>query len=435
MQAPVATTSSSKWPKLWEGQTLKGEATKAVDPSASWFVRHRRLVGFVVPGLIAHIIWWSYAATHPSTFDLFTDVTADTPNWYMCVTMAFGSMVAGATSEGGASVAFPIMTLAFGIAPIVARDFSFMIQSAGMTAAAATIVIMQVQVEMHSLLWATVGGVAGIILGLEEVAPRLEPAYSKMFFVSTWAAFACSLFWLNRLMGRRVFLSIPNWEEGVLWEVELPAVKLGVSVNWKACVLFLCGFVGGIFSAISGSGIDICTFSILTLLFRVTEKTATPTSVVLMAINTLVGFMYRQLAMGGVEPEAVRFFTVCVPVVVIGAPLGSLLGSHLHRLVLAAMIYITDGVQFIGALVIVRPWSYHRTTTPLKLSLSSAAILVVGSIVFYLLARTGGRLLDNFESREKAAIEQSGDEKVAGGRSAGGYSHQIHRTPGGSAAV
>lgn len=73
-------------------------------------------------------------------------------------------------------MAFPIMTLAFGIAPIVARDFSFMIQSAGMTAAAATIVIMQVQVEMHSLLWATVGGVAGIILGLEEVRASGVPS-------------------------------------------------------------------------------------------------------------------------------------------------------------------------------------------------------------------------------------------------------------------
>ena len=71
--------------------------------------------------------------------------------------------------QGGASVAFPIMTLAFGIVPLVARDFSFMIQSAGMTAAAATIVIMQVQVEMHSLLYATAGGIFGIILGLEEV--------------------------------------------------------------------------------------------------------------------------------------------------------------------------------------------------------------------------------------------------------------------------
>ena len=41
--------------------------------------------------------------SNPSTFDLFTDVTGDkeTPNWYMCVTMAFGSMIAGASSEVG----------------------------------------------------------------------------------------------------------------------------------------------------------------------------------------------------------------------------------------------------------------------------------------------------------------------------------------------
>lgn len=61
------------------------------------------------------------------------------------------------------------MTLAFGIVPLVARDFSFMIQSAGMTAAAATIVMMQVQVEMHAVIWSTLGGLCGIILGLEEV--------------------------------------------------------------------------------------------------------------------------------------------------------------------------------------------------------------------------------------------------------------------------
>lgn len=74
---------------------------------------------------------------------------------------------------------------------------------------------------------------------------------------------------------------------------------------------------------VRSSGIDICTFSILTLLFRVSEKVATPTSVVLMAMNTLAGFMYRQLAMGGVESEATRFFIVCVPVVVVGESLTS----------------------------------------------------------------------------------------------------------------
>ena len=73
------------------------------------------------------------------------------------------------TVQGGASIAFPIMTLAFDIAPAVARDFSFMIQSAGMTEAAATIAIMQVQVEMRSLLWATIGGAFGLVFGLEKV--------------------------------------------------------------------------------------------------------------------------------------------------------------------------------------------------------------------------------------------------------------------------
>ena len=62
------------------------------------------------------------------------------------------------------------MTLAFGILPGVARDFSFMIQSAGMTAAAATIAIMQVQVETHSIFYATIGGACGLALGLEQVS-------------------------------------------------------------------------------------------------------------------------------------------------------------------------------------------------------------------------------------------------------------------------
>ena len=62
---------------------------------------------------------------------------------------------------------------------------------------------------------------------------------------------------------------------------------------------FYTGFAGGIFTSVSGSGLDICSFSILTLLFRVTEKTATPTSVILMAGNTLVGFYWRVVSSSG----------------------------------------------------------------------------------------------------------------------------------------
>lgn len=37
---------------------------------------------------------------------------------------------------------------------------------------------------------------------------------------------------------------------------------------WQAVILLFVGFLGGIFSAIAGSGVDICSFSILSLLFR-----------------------------------------------------------------------------------------------------------------------------------------------------------------------
>ena len=36
------------------------------------------------------------------------------------------------TSEGGGAVAFPVMTLMLGVAPVIARDFSWMVQAAGM---------------------------------------------------------------------------------------------------------------------------------------------------------------------------------------------------------------------------------------------------------------------------------------------------------------
>ena len=71
-------------------------------------------------------------------FYLFTEPSGSfgKPRYLMSITMIFGSMVAGATSEGGGAVAFPVMTLALGVTPSVARDFSFMIQSVGMVASA-----------------------------------------------------------------------------------------------------------------------------------------------------------------------------------------------------------------------------------------------------------------------------------------------------------
>ncbi|VDM43200.1 unnamed protein product [Toxocara canis] len=186
-----------------------------------------------------------------------------------------------------------------------------------------------------------------------------------MLFVAIWFSFAISLFILNTRKKRRTFEIIPNF------------------CSSKAFILLLTGFVGGLCSAFAGSGVDICSFSILTLLFRVTEKVATPTSVVLMAVNTCVGFFWRQLIMCDVSDLAWEYFQVSVPVVVIFAPLGSLLGSHFHRLVLASFVYVLEVTALIGFLL---------TRPPLILIIIGAGIIAFSFIFFSTISKIGAVL-------------------------------------------
>ncbi|KAK6020803.1 hypothetical protein OSTOST_13536, partial [Ostertagia ostertagi] len=181
--------------------------------------------------IILKTVWWMVAIRH-NFFQWYPDY------WHMPVTMILGSFVGGMTSEGSGAVAFPVMTLALHIAPSIARDFSLMIQSCGMTSALMCVMFMKID-------------------------PLFNGPQKKMMFVAIWTAFAIALGILNSQKRRKTYKEIPDF------------------CTWKAIVLFITGFVGGVFDAFAGSGVDICIFSIITLLFRVTEKTATPTTVVL----------------------------------------------------------------------------------------------------------------------------------------------------------
>lgn len=279
------------------------------------------------------------------------------------------------TSEGGGAVAFPVMTLALKISPAIARDFSLMIQSCGMTAAAFTIFWMKIKLEWHSIFYCSFGAMFGMIFGLEVIDVMLTPPVKKLGFVCIWFSFAFALFLLNRQHKRKTFDSIPSF---------------GV---WQAMVLTSVGFLGGIFSAIAGSGVDICSFSVLSLLFRVSEKVTTPTSVVLMAINTCVGFYWRALMTDtGCEPEAWNYLAVCVPIVVFFAPFGSFLSSHFHRQVLAALIYVLDTIALITAFIVI-PLSW-------QLGVMCASLLFGGFLFFLCISKGGEFLLRVEEAKE-----------------------------------
>ena len=287
--------------------------------------------------------------------------------WFMSLTMVFGSFIAGATSEGGGAVAFPVMTLVFEIAPPVARDFSLMIQSVGMTAAAITIFTARIPVERRALAWAGLGGALGIVLGLELVAPHMQAKFAKMTFLSAWLAFAFALYWINRYREREVRHEIEHFRAR------------------HAVLLAGVGVLGGVVSSITGSGLDILTFSMLVLRFRITESIATPTSVVLMASNACVGFLWKGTAGAGMAPEAWTYWWVCVPIVVVGAPMGARFIRNRSRLFVAGILYVSIAIQFVAGMVII-------DQTPLLVAYS-AGVFLLGLLLFHRMAAGGVRRL------------------------------------------
>ena len=285
-------------------------------------------------------------------------------DWYMSVTMMFGSFVAGATSEGGGAVAFPVMTLGFDLSPQVARDFSLMIQSVGMSAAAVMIVLMRIRVEWRAVVFAGLGGLLGVVVGLEQLSRIFPATYTKTFFVSFWLGFGAALYWINRDRARHVFTRIPSFDVHA------------------ALKLFVAGVLGGLVSGLTGSGLDIVAFSLLVLWFGLCEKVATPTSVVLMATNSLAGFAWREGVGDGMLPQAWDFWWVCVPIVVVGAPLGARFIRDRSRHFVSGFLYLSIVAQYLWALVVI------PQTGPLLLF---SVLVILGSVSFFVAMTRNGR--------------------------------------------
>ncbi|MEZ5978697.1 MAG: sulfite exporter TauE/SafE family protein [Planctomycetota bacterium] len=316
------------------------------------------------PIFVALAVWivWAFGMAAGDRWHLFAT------EWFMSVTMMFGSFVAGATSEGGGAVAFPVMTLLFHIEPHVARDFSLMIQTVGMGSATIAILALRIRVERHAVLWASVGGTLGVVLGLEYVAPRVEADFAKTTFLSVWLAFAFALYWINRYHDREVKLEIEGF---------LPR---------HALLLACTGVLGGVISSITGSGLDIVTFSLLVLRLRICERVATPTSVVLMAVNAAVGFAWKGSLGGGLAPEAWSYWWVCVPIVTVGAPFGARFIRDRSRHFVAGLLYVAIGAQFLAGLFVI------EQTAPLVGY--SVAVFAAGLLLFHRMAAGGVRRLE-----------------------------------------
>ncbi|GMS82137.1 hypothetical protein PENTCL1PPCAC_4312, partial [Pristionchus entomophagus] len=342
-------------------KTKEDEVETGMHSSFDHFVaRHRKAIGILVPMVFVQTLYWLLAYEN-GFWRLFAT------RYEMSLVMMFGATVGGATAEGSGAIAFPVLTLAFKVPATTARDFAFMSQTIGMNSAAVTVLLMGILVEKHTLVLASIGGSLGTIVCLEFLDHRIDPDMKKMIFVSVFFSFAIALFILNWDKKRVTFDKIQN--------IDLK----------KAILLLVVGFVGGLLSGISGSGLDVFAFSVITLLFRVNEKVATPTTVSLAGINSAVGFFWRHQMQHAIQPLAWEYWAVCVPVVSIFAPLGSFFSSHFHRQTLAIFIYILETVAIVSAFAIIRP--------DLVLTIISISIIIVAFLFYYSLALFGRQFI------------------------------------------
>jgi len=223
----------------------------------------------------------------------------------------------------------------------------------------------RVKIEFNYLKIAAIGGTPGIILGTYYLVPHIPDSYAKLVFVSFWLSFGIALFVINHIKKR------------------LTVREMDVLPMKDIAALLLVSFFGGVLTAIFGSGLDICTFAYITLRYNLSEKVATPTSVVLMASNALIGFLLHAFIINDIQPETFNYWLVSIPVVLVGAPFGAYTAAKIKRVVLCALLYLVIVAQFVAAMVII-PLSAVKMIV-------SVGTFLTGLVLFFVVSR-GDRL-------------------------------------------
>jgi len=289
------------------------------------YLNKKILFNFVLT-LIVWILWYSY--TSPNSYLVIKQ------HWPITLTMVFGSFIAGATSEGGGAIAFPVFTKILHIPPLDAKVFSLAIQSVGMMAATLTIVVLRIAVEWRVIIYASFGGVVGVIVGAMFIAPLIPSGLLKMLFTAMIVSFALTLFILN-------------------WRLRLYNKAIPVFGQREKWVIFCAGVIGGCFTGLVGNGIDIICFSVMVLLFRLPEKISTATSVILMAFNSVVGFALHLYMIGGFTTQVEQYWLAAIPVVVVGAPLGAYLCTLLSNKTIAMVLIMLIMIELVSSLSLI----------------------------------------------------------------------------------
>ena len=259
-------------------------------------------------------------------------------HWPIGLAMIGGSFVAGSTPMGGGAVGFPTLVLVLDLPATLGRDFSFAVQSIGMTSASILILCRRQELEWPMLRAALVGALVGTPLGVLFIAPHMPDLAIKLVFATVLCSFG--LLHLRRI------------DEITGYHGMTPH---DLAFDNKAG--FIVGLLGSMtVASITGVGVDMMLYMVLVLLCHADLRIAIPTSVILMAFTSVVGIATK-VATGGVQPGTFENWLAAAPVVALGAPLGALVVSRIGRRPALLFVSLLCVAQFAWTLVHERVWT------------------------------------------------------------------------------
>ncbi|MGC1521678.1 MAG: sulfite exporter TauE/SafE family protein, partial [Steroidobacteraceae bacterium] len=241
---------------------------------------------------------------------------------------------------------------------VLARDFSIMIQSVGMSSASIFILSHKDTVlrDYKPLIAFIPVCFAGFLLGM-KLLQQMHVYLIQAFFLCLSATFVIAYFFSDHrgAFGRLAFKS------------KMDHAYLGL-------VLVL----GGMLSSLFGTGADIVLYTLLVTHFAMTAKVSTRMSIVLQAAISILGYGYRAFFDHGLTDYQIRTWLCAYPVVLFMAPFGAHTLSRLHVNWMLKAIIVINIFQLL----------YFNLTDPSAEKLiASAVFTVVLSAVFYLALR------------------------------------------------
>ena len=228
-----------------------------------------------------------------------------------------------------------------------------------MTMAGIMIYAQRVKTLPQVIGWVSLGGIFGQLIGTYLIT--IPNPYPKILFTFVATAFGVAMIISRWLIHWQPLDQIPGWD------------------NRHRALFLLVGVLGGSFAAQTGSGIDMLTFIVLTLAFGINEKVSTPTTVVIMGLNSVVGFFLHGVVSQDIG-IAWNYWLVAVPIVILGAPFGAYIASKVNRDGIIKFLLFLIGLELVTTLWLI-PFN-----SPIQVLVTATAVVICTVFFWIMLA-------------------------------------------------